>query len=97
MEHFSFLSRAPVFQIFSTLDIDSDGDVTEDEFVNGCLQVKRPHLNFSNLKCPLIFKRLDNKFFTKDLELVEALNENKTRPPLALPSSESTPRRKSSR
>ena len=25
--------------IFSTLDIDGDGDVTEDEFVRGCLEV----------------------------------------------------------
>ena len=28
-----------LFQIFSTLDIDNDGDVTEEEFVRGCLQV----------------------------------------------------------
>ena len=47
--------------IFATLDVDNDGDVTEDEFVRGCLEVSK---EFSFASCHLYYRatRIGKKY-----------------------------------
>ena len=47
--------------IFSTLDVNNDGDVTEEEFVRGCLEVSYTIITFNGRTSYSIFILLEFK------------------------------------